>query len=84
MKRTTLPLLVVFAASLPVYAMGSGEIALDTNADGMLSLIEVQAVYPEVTEDIFFGMDQNDDGLLDADEVSAAQEAGVMPVPNEG
>ncbi|MHA6262090.1 EF-hand domain-containing protein [Arenibacterium sp. CAU 1754] len=52
---------------------------LDTNGDGMLTLDEVQAVYPDVTPETFSSMDVNADGALDDDEVVAAQEAGMMP-----
>jgi hypothetical protein len=84
MNKTILPLIATALIGMPALAMGAGVESLDTNADGMLSFTEVQAAWPEVTEDIFAQIDMNDDGLLDVDEVAAAQEAGVMPVANEG
>ena len=53
--------------------------SIDSNGDGMVTLDEVQAVFPEITADSFSAMDVNSDGALDNDEVVAAQEAGLMP-----
>lgn len=64
---------------LPAFAMGDGAAELDANGDGLLSVSEVQAVYPDVTAETFSAMDLNADGALDDSEVTAAQEAGVMP-----
>ncbi|MBD3663460.1 hypothetical protein H9Q16_05970 [Sulfitobacter sp. TSTF-M16] len=65
--------------------MGSGAAELDANGDGLLSVTEVQAVYPDVTAEQFSAMDLNADGALDDSEVVAAEEAGVMPVaPTDG
>ena len=70
----TLTLLSLFA--VPVLAQA----APDANGDGVLTLDEVQAVFPEIKAEAFVAMDLNADGVLDGDEVAAAQEAGVMPV----
>lgn len=53
--------------------------SVDANGDGVLTLDEVQAVFPEITPDTFTAMDTNADGALDDAEVVAAQEAGMMP-----
>lgn len=68
------------ALCLPAFAMGQSAVQVDANEDGMLSLEEVQAVYPEVTAEQFAAADLNGDGQLEDAEVSAAQEAGVIPV----
>ena len=66
-------------------AMSDGAAELDSNGDGMLSVTEVQAVYPDLTADQFSAMDLNADGALDDAEVEAAQAAGTMPAaPSEG
>jgi len=52
---------------------------VDANGDGVLTLDEVQAVFPEITSDSFTAMDANTDGSLDDTEVAAAQEAGLLP-----
>ncbi|MEP1519176.1 MULTISPECIES: hypothetical protein [Ascidiaceihabitans] len=67
--------LAIFAAfASPALAQSA-----DANGDGVLTIDEVQAVYPDVTADSFTAMDLNADGALDAEEVSAAQDAGLMP-----
>lgn len=77
---------VAFSAlCLPAFAMGAGAAEVDANGDGLLSVTEVQAIYPDVTAEQFSAMDLNADGALDDSEVVAAQEAGVMPTsPSEG
>ena len=67
------------ALAFPALAMGQSTAEFDTNGDGVLTIDEVQASYPEVTSDMFTTMDLNADGALDADEITAAQEAGLMP-----
>lgn len=71
------------AMAIPAFAMGQSAADLDSNGDGVLTIDEVQASFPEVTSDTFTAMDLNADGALDADEVAAAQEAGLMP-PTDG
>ena len=51
----------------------------DANGDGMVTLDEVEAVHSDVTAEAFAAMDTNMDGVLDEAEVSAAQEAGLLP-----
>ncbi|SPJ29347.1 hypothetical protein [Falsiruegeria mediterranea] len=70
----TLPLVAALFAT-PLWAAGQ----VDANADGVLTLEEVQAAFPELDADSFVAMDQNADGVLDVDEVSAAQTAGLLP-----
>ncbi len=53
--------------------------AMDVNGDGLLTMDEVQAAYPEVTADQFSQIDTNGDGAVDDAEMTAAQEAGLMP-----
>ncbi|APX13770.1 hypothetical protein [Tateyamaria omphalii] len=69
----------VAALCLPAFALAEVPADLDTDADGVLTIDEVQASFPEVTSDGFSAMDLNADGVLDEDEVVAAQEAGLMP-----
>ena len=54
---------------------------IDTDGDGAYSLAEVQTAMPDMTFDAFNALDTNADGLLDAEEVAAAIEAGLMPDP---
>ena len=75
----TFALLATTALCVPAFAMGQNATQADSNEDGVLSLAEVQAVYPQVTEDMFTTADLNGDGALEDAEVKAAQEAGLMP-----
>ncbi|WP_299625932.1 hypothetical protein [uncultured Tateyamaria sp.] len=71
------------AMTLPALAMGQSASDLDVNGDGVLTIDEVQASFPDVTTDSFTAMDLNADGALDGNEIAAAQEAGLMP-PTDG
>ncbi|MEZ5676669.1 hypothetical protein SAMN06265173_11465 [Thalassovita litoralis] len=53
--------------------------AIDTDGDGAYSLAELQVVAPDMTEDSFNSYDISADGVLDADEAAAMQEAGLLP-----
>lgn len=54
---------------------------MDANGDGLLTMEEVQAVYPEVTPEQFSQIDANGDGVIDEAELNAAQAEGLMPAP---
>lgn len=75
MKTTLMSAVAVVALSAAAWAQSD----LDTNGDGMLTLDEVQAAYPDVTAEDFSAMDTNADGALSDDEVKAAIDAGQMP-----
>ena len=75
----TCALIATTAFCLPAFAMGQNATQADSNEDGVLSLAEVQAVYPQVIEDMFITADLNGDGALEDAEITAAQEAGLMP-----
>lgn len=79
MKSFPLTLLAALGLTIPALAMGAGAAERDANGDGLLTIEEVQAAYPEVTTESFTAMDTNADGALDAEEVAAAEEAGMMP-----
>lgn len=70
------PLTVLTALALPSFAQDA---AIDIDGDGMYSLPELQAVMPTMTEDDFAMLDASGDGLLDADEIAAGVEAGLLP-----
>ncbi len=50
----------------------------DTDGDGMYSMEELLVAYPALTEELFGTIDGNGDGAVDADELTAAIEAGVL------
>lgn len=78
-RMKTFAAIAATALCMPAFAMGQSAVEADTNEDGVLSLAEVQTVYPDVTEDMFTTSDLNGDGVLEDAEVTAAQEAGLMP-----
>ncbi len=83
-KTFKMSTIALAAFCVPAFAMSAGAAEVDANGDGILSVAEVQAVYPDVTAEQFSAMDLNADGALDDAEVQAAQEAGMMPAPSEG
>ena len=70
------PIAVLTALAVPSFAQDA---EIDINGDGMYSYPELQAVMPEMTEDEFVVLDTSGDGLLDADEIAVATEAGLLP-----
>lgn len=75
MTRNATTAAVILITAAAAFAMTE----LDSNGDNMLTLQEVQAAYPEVTEDAFVGADTDADGLLNEDELAEARAAGVIP-----
>lgn len=75
MKTLNIVTLVAVLATSAAYAQTMVE---DTDGDGVYSMEELMVVYPAITEDVFGEIDANDDGAVDADELAAAQEAGVL------
>jgi opacity protein-like surface antigen len=75
MKRT------LTAAALAALVAGPAlaQDAMDTNADGMYSMEELMAAFPEMTPETFATADVNADGTLDAEELAQAQADGLIP-----
>ena len=69
------PVALFFAAQ----SVAAQDAAIDVDADGMYSFPELQAAMPDMTEETFTTLDVSGDGLLDADEIAAATEAGILP-----
>ena len=70
---------IVSATVLGTLAIAATFEEMDADTDGLITFEEVTAMYPDVTEDAFTIADTNTDGMLDAEELAAAQEAGVLP-----
>jgi len=77
---TALMSATLLAAAPAAFAMTEADPTIDTNADGVYSLEEMQAAFPELTDETFITIDANADGLVDMEEVAAAQEAALLPV----
>jgi len=78
MNKFALTLAALVTAISPALAMSDSAVEVATNGDGVLSLEEVQAVWPSVTTEDFETMDANADGSLDDTEIKTAEEAGMM------
>ena len=50
----------------------------DANGDGMFSIEELLTVFPNITDDIYAEIDVNEDGAVDAEELAAAEAAGLV------
>jgi hypothetical protein len=59
------------------HAMGQAD-TLDTDGDGLVSYTELLMAMPEMTEEEFQALDADADGLLSPEELSAAEEAGLI------
>ncbi|MHA6265875.1 hypothetical protein [uncultured Aliiroseovarius sp.] len=75
MKTTSLAGILLIAGSSALMAQTS----LDANEDGEVTMEELVAVYADVTAEAFSEADADASGTLSADEVAAAQEAGLIP-----
>lgn len=53
-------------------------VVADTNGDGVYSIEELQVAYPDLTADAFAEMDVDGSGQIDADELQAAREQGLI------
>ena len=73
-KKAALTLTVLSLATTG-FAMSDA----DANADKVLSMEEMKAAYPEISEDQFALADANSDGVLTEQELSDAVQAGVLP-----
>jgi Ca2+-binding EF-hand superfamily protein len=77
MKRLNIATLVAVMAISAAYAQSMVE---DVDGDGVYSKEELMVVYPALTDEVFAEVDANDDGAIDAEELAAAQEAGLLAI----
>ena len=79
-------ILVLALGALANSAITFGEYAIevDSNGDGLMTIDEVQAVFPDVSAETFAQVDTNKDGALDDAEMVAGQEQGLIPVAADG
>lgn len=71
-------LFVIGAMTAGYAAFAAGHVA-DTDGDGVFSMEELQAAYPELTEDLYVLVDVDGDGTVSAEELEAAEAAGTLP-----
>lgn len=75
--RRLAPLLLPLGLTLPALAQGL-PVVEDTDRNGTWSLVELQAAWPELTEDGFGVADANADGQVDPFELQAALDTGLL------
>lgn len=80
MKRIAI-LLAPFALASAALAQATLPEVPDTDGNGSWSLVELQAVWTDLTEDTFKAIDTSADGAVDATELQAALDGGVITVP---
>lgn len=73
----TLSLATVALVAGTSFAMADTKI--DANEDGQITMEELVAVYDQVSTDTFSQADADNNGTLSADELAAAQGAGLIP-----
>ena len=80
MKRIVL-VLAPFAFATAALAQATLPDVPDTDESGSWSLVELQAVWTDLTEDTFKAIDTSADGNVDATELQAAVDGGVIKLP---
>jgi hypothetical protein len=80
MKRIAI-LLAPFALASAALAQATLPEVPDTDGNGSWSLVELQAVWTDLTEDGFKAIDTSADGAVDATELQAALDGGVITAP---
>jgi len=76
MTKTLTAVLTVL--SLAAGAAHAQTVVTDTDGNGTWSIEEMTAAYPDMTADLFQQIDVNGDGQIDADELQAAREQGLL------
>ncbi len=76
MKRTFA--LALMALGLSALAAQAQTAVSDTDGNGTYSVEELTAAYADMTHDLFAQIDADASGQVDADELQAARENGVI------
>ena len=73
--------ILIGLGALAQSAVASSEetVEIDANGDGLMTIEEVRAVYPEMSAEVFSEIDANGDGAIDDAEMVAGQENGLIP-----
>ncbi len=73
--------LVLVTATILAFGAAAAQaqtVVADANGDGVYSIEELQVAYPDLTADVFAEMDVDGSGQIDADELQAAREQGLI------
>lgn len=76
MSRVALGALLATFVAFSAHAMSN---EIDTDGDGKASLVELQTVFPGLTEYLFLEIDTSADGLVDDEEMMIAVETEMIP-----
>lgn len=71
----------VFLASVLATTAGAMTADVDTDGDGFASMAELQAIYPELTEELYQEIDTDGDGLINDEEMLIAIAAELIADP---
>jgi len=73
--------LLIAAAAIGAAGFAGAALAheMDTDQDGLYSLTEMRTEYADLTEAEYAALDTNKDEAVDAEELAAAIEAGILP-----
>lgn len=74
----------LFGATLALGALAAAGLVaeqapLDADSDGLVTLAELQAALPEISEEVFVAADMDSSGALDEEEIARAIEMGLLP-----
>lgn len=75
----TTPILALAAAGLLAATGAAFAHEMDTDQDGLYTLVEMQTEYADLTQEQYDALDTNKDGAVDAEELAAAIESGALP-----
>ena len=71
-------LVITGACALLASAVWAQTMVEDTDGDGVFSMEEMRAAFPDVSDDVLVQVDVNEDGAIDAEELAAAIAVGVL------
>ena len=71
--------IITAAAILVTAAAAFAMTGLDTDGDNKLTIEELQAAYPAMTDAQFTDADTDADGMISEEELVAARAAGIIP-----
>mgnify|MGYP001823032316 CR=1 FL=1 len=69
---------ITIACAVLAGAVWAQTMVEDTDGDGVYSMDEMRAAYPDVSDDVLVQIDVNEDGAIDDDELAAAIAVGVL------
>ncbi len=70
--------LAIAAALVAAPALAQDMMSMDMDGDSMISMEEMTAANPAMTEEMFTSVDTNGDGMIDQAEYDAGVEAGTI------